>query len=91
MCAASAKTDTADSAPDPGRHHASGRRRAAPARRHERQIHPAGQTENERGRRFEVAEGLKPGDRVAAAVSGTLRDGDIVQEQGDDSAPVVVK
>jgi RND family efflux transporter MFP subunit len=57
----------------------------------ERQIHPTGQTEDERGRRFEVAEGLKPGDRVAAAVSGTLRDGDIVHEQGDDSAPVVVK
>jgi RND family efflux transporter MFP subunit len=55
----------------------------------ERQIHPAGQTEDERGRRFEVAEGLKAGDRVAAAVSGTLREGDIVQEQGDDSAPVV--
>ena len=53
----------------------------------ERQIHPAGQTEDERGRRFEVAEGLKPVDRVAAAVSGTLREGDIVQEQGDDSAP----
>ncbi len=53
----------------------------------ERQIHPAGQTEDERGRRFEVAEGLKPGDRVAAAVSGTLREGDIVQEQGDESAP----
>src|SRR5882762_9291456 len=27
----------------------------------ERQIRPAGQTEDERGRRFEVAEGLKPG------------------------------
>jgi hypothetical protein len=55
----------------------------------ERQIHPAGQTEDERGRRFEVSEGLKAGDRVAAAVSGTLREGDIVQEQGDDPAPVV--
>ena len=31
----------------------------------ERQIRPAGQTEDERGRRFEVAEGLKAGDRVA--------------------------
>ena len=28
------------------------------------------------GRRFEVAEGLKAGDRVAAAVSGELHDGD---------------
>src|SRR5262249_60285058 len=35
----------------------------------EKQIRPAGQTEDERGRRFEVAEGLKPGDRVAAPVS----------------------
>jgi len=51
----------------------------------ERQIRPAGQTEDERGRRFEVAEGLKPGDRVAAAVSGELHDGDKVQEQ---AAPV---
>lgn len=47
----------------------------------ERQIRPAGQTEDERGRRFEVAEGLKPGDRVAVAVSGDLRDGATVQEQ----------
>ncbi len=47
----------------------------------ERQIRPAGQTEDERGRRFEVAEGLKPGDRVAVAVSGELRDGAVVQEQ----------
>ncbi len=47
----------------------------------ERQIRPAGQTEDERGRRFEVAEGLKPGDRVAVAVSGELHDGAIVQEQ----------
>jgi RND family efflux transporter MFP subunit len=47
----------------------------------ERQIRPAGQTEDERGRRFEVAEGLKAGDRVAAAVSGDLHDGDTVQEQ----------
>jgi multidrug efflux pump subunit AcrA (membrane-fusion protein) len=36
----------------------------------ERQIRPRGQTEDERGRRFEVAEGLKPGDRVAVAISG---------------------
>src|SRR5215467_12127090 len=47
----------------------------------ERQIRPAGQTEDERGRRFEVAEGLKPGDRVAVPVSGDLRDGATVQEQ----------
>jgi len=46
----------------------------------EKQIRPAGQTEDERGRRFEVAEGLRPGDRVAAAVSGELRDGDKVKE-----------
>ena len=31
--------------------------------------------EDERGRRFEVSEGLKAGDRVAAAVSGTLGKG----------------
>jgi RND family efflux transporter MFP subunit len=53
----------------------------------ERQIHPAGQTEDERGRRIEVADGLKPGDRVAVAVSGTLRDGETVQEQSDGTAP----
>ena len=47
----------------------------------ERQIRPAGQTEDERGRRFEVAAGLKPGDRVAVAVSGELHDGAVVQEQ----------
>jgi len=47
----------------------------------ERQIRPAGQTEDERGRRFEVAEGLKPGDRVAVAVSGELRDGATVLEE----------
>ena len=48
----------------------------------ERQIRPAGQTEDERGRRFEVAEGLKPGDRVAVAVSGELHDGAVVQQAG---------
>ena len=53
----------------------------------ERQIRPAGQTEDARGRRFEVAEGLKPGDRVAAALSGDLHDGDKVQEQADTSIP----
>jgi multidrug efflux system membrane fusion protein len=53
----------------------------------ERQIHPAGQTEDEHGRRFEVAEGLKPGDRVAVAISGDLHDGATVQEQVDGSRP----
>jgi len=53
----------------------------------ERQIHPSGQTEDERGRRFEVADGLKPGERVAAAVSGNLRDGDTVQDQGSGGGP----
>ena len=52
----------------------------------ERQIRPAGQTEDERGRRFEVAEGLKPGDRVAVSVSGELHDGAIVQEQAGGNA-----
>lgn len=52
----------------------------------ERQIRPAGQTEDERGRRFEIAEGLKPGDRVAVAVSGELQDGATVREQNDGSA-----
>ena len=51
----------------------------------ERQIRPAGQTEDERGRRFEVAEGLKSGDRVAVAVSGELHDGAVVQEQAGGS------
>lgn len=53
----------------------------------ERQIRPAGQTEDQHGRRFEVAEGLKPGDRVAVAISGELQDGSIVREQPDSSAP----
>ena len=53
----------------------------------EHQIRPAGQTEDERGRRFEVAEGLKPGDRVAVAVSGDLHDGAVVQEQSDGNLP----
>jgi RND family efflux transporter MFP subunit len=47
----------------------------------ERQIRPAGQTEDDRGKRFEIAEGLKPGDRIAVAVSGELHDGDTVREQ----------
>lgn len=53
----------------------------------ERQIHPAGQTEDERGRRFEVAEGLKPGDRVAVAVSGDLHEGSVVREQLESASP----
>src|SRR5437899_1914923 len=53
----------------------------------ERQIRPAGQTEDERGRRFEVAEGLKPGDRVAVAISGDLHEGSVVQEQSEGTTP----
>jgi RND family efflux transporter MFP subunit len=53
----------------------------------ERQIRPAGQTEDERGRRFEVAEGLRPGDRVAVAISGELHDGAVVQEQTEGNTP----
>ena len=49
----------------------------------ERQIRPAGQIQDEKGWRFEVAEGLKPGDRVASAVSGELHDGDAVQESAE--------
>jgi len=55
----------------------------------ERQIRPAGQTEDERGRRFEVAEGLKPGDRVAVAISGDLHDGATVEEKGEMAAPAL--
>ena len=55
----------------------------------ERQIRPAGQTEDERGRRFEVAAGLKPGDRVAVAISGDLHDGATVEEQAEGSPPSV--
>lgn len=55
----------------------------------EHQIRPAGQTEDERGRRFEVAEGLKPGDRVAVAVAGDLRDGATVQEQAEGHTPAL--
>jgi RND family efflux transporter MFP subunit len=54
----------------------------------ERQIRPAGQTEDQHGRRFEVAEGLKAGDQVAAAVSGDLREGDRVADAGNPSAPM---
>jgi RND family efflux transporter MFP subunit len=55
----------------------------------EHEIRPAGQTEDEHGRRFEVAEGLKPGDRVAVAISGELHDGATVQERSEGSAPAV--
>jgi RND family efflux transporter MFP subunit len=54
----------------------------------ERQIQPAGQSEDERGRRFEVAEGLKVGDRVAATAAGELHDGDLIQESAGASEPV---
>jgi RND family efflux transporter MFP subunit len=53
----------------------------------ERQISPAGQTEDEHGRRFEIAEGLKPGDRVAVAISGDLHDGVVVREQAELNTP----
>ena len=53
----------------------------------ERQIRPAGQTEDENGRRFEIAEGLKPGDRVAVAISGDLHEGSVVHEQAEGSTP----
>jgi RND family efflux transporter MFP subunit len=53
----------------------------------ERQIRPAGQTEDDRGRRFEIAEGLKAGDRVAAPVSGELHDGEVVREQAEGATP----
>jgi membrane fusion protein (multidrug efflux system) len=54
----------------------------------ERQIKPAGQSEDDNGRRFEVAEGLKAGDRVAVAASGELHDGDVIQEAAGTSEPV---
>ncbi len=53
----------------------------------EHQIRPAGQTEDANGRRFEVAEGLKPGDRVAVAISGDLHDGSVVREQAEGNTP----
>lgn len=46
----------------------------------EQQIRPAGQTDDQQGQRFEVAEGLKPGDRVAAPLSGELHEGETVEE-----------
>jgi membrane fusion protein, multidrug efflux system len=54
----------------------------------EHQIRPAGQTEDEHGRRFEVAEGLKPGDRVAVAVNGDLHDGATVQAASEETPAV---
>jgi RND family efflux transporter MFP subunit len=53
----------------------------------ERQIRPAGQTEDEHGRRFEVAEGLNLGDRVAVAISGELHEGSVVREQAEAATP----
>jgi RND family efflux transporter MFP subunit len=53
----------------------------------ERQIRPAGQTEDEHGRRFEVAEGLNLGDRVAVPISGELHEGSIVLEQAEVTTP----
>ena len=55
----------------------------------ERQIRPAGQTEDQRGRRFEVADGLKPGDRVAVALSGDLHDGAAVEEKSEVGTPAL--
>jgi RND family efflux transporter MFP subunit len=46
----------------------------------ERQIRPAGQSEDQKGLRFEVAEGLNAGDKVASPLSGDLHEGDVVQE-----------
>ena len=46
----------------------------------ERQVRPAGQMQDEKGWRFEIAEGLKAGDRVASPLSGELHDGDVVQD-----------
>jgi RND family efflux transporter MFP subunit len=57
----------------------------------ERLIRPAGQTEDQRGRRFEIAEGLKPGDRVAVAVSGDLHDGAMVEEKPEGASGVAGK
>lgn len=52
----------------------------------ERQIRPAGQTEDEHGRRFEIAEGLSAGEQVAVPVSGELHDGDTIQESSGTQA-----
>lgn len=53
----------------------------------ERQIRPGGQTEDRQGKRFEIAEGLKTGDRVAVPLSGELHDGDTVQERSQAATP----
>lgn len=53
----------------------------------ESQIRPAGETEDAHGRRIEVADGLKPGDRVAIAVSGELHDGSEIREQAEAVTP----
>ena len=46
----------------------------------EHQIRPAGQSEDQKGLRFEVAEGLNAGDKVASPLSGELHEGDVVKE-----------
>jgi len=51
----------------------------------EKQILPAEQTEDQNGARFEVAEGLKPGDRVAVPISGDLHEGDTFEERVETS------
>ena len=51
----------------------------------EKQILPAEQTEDQNGTRFEVAEGLKPGDRVAVPISGDLHEGDTFEERVETS------
>jgi len=51
----------------------------------EKQILPAGQTEDQKGPRFEVAQGLRPGDRVAVPISGDLHEGDTVEEKAETS------
>ena len=51
----------------------------------EKQILPAGQTEDQKGQRFEVAEGLKAGDRIAVPVSGDLHEGESVEEKSETS------
>src|SRR5258707_2758726 len=53
----------------------------------ERQIRPARQTEDEHGRRFEVAEGLNLGDRVAVAISGELHEASVVRDQAEVATP----
>jgi RND family efflux transporter MFP subunit len=50
-----------------------------------KQILPAGQTEDQKGQRFEVADGLKPGDRVAVPISGELQEGEAVEEKVETS------